>query len=185
MSGAGPLHAPSLDSRELRRVFGLFSTGVTVVTAIKPGPQPVGVTANSVTSVSLDPPLLLWCLSNQSSSGEAFGIGAPFAIHVLADHQRDIALHFASSGPAKFPVDDQWRAHPVPLPIAGALARIECRVRRRYPGGDHVIIVGEVDAMSAQPGAPLVFHASRFGRFLQDQGPTDVDVWRETDTTKK
>lgn len=185
MPGAGPPPALSMDSRELRRVFGLFSTGVTVVTAIKPGPQPVGVTANSVTSVSLDPPLILWCLSSQSSSGEAFGIGAPFAIHVLADHQRDIALHFARSGHAKFSVDDRWRAQPVPPPIAGALARIECRVKYRYPGGDHVIIVGEVDAMTAQPGAPLVFHASRFGRFVQDQGPTDVDVWRDSDSTKK
>lgn len=169
------------DPRELRRIFGLFSTGVTVITAVNPGPEPVGITANSITSVSLDPPLVLWCLSNRSSGLGAFEIGAPFAIHVLAAHQRDTALHFARSGQRKFEEDPHWRNHPEPLTIAGALARIECHVKHRYPGGDHTIIVGEVDAMTAQSGSPLVFHASRFGRFVADPAPTDVDVWRDGD----
>lgn len=167
----------SMDPRELRRVFGLFTTGVTVVTGINPGSEPVGVTANSVTSVSLDPPLILWCLANKSSSLRAFAIGAPFAIHILAAHQADIALHFARSGASKFDVDAWWRAHPSPPVIDEALARIECRVEYLHPGGDHTIIVGAIEKLDARKASPLAFHASRFGRFAADQEKASVDVW--------
>jgi flavin reductase (DIM6/NTAB) family NADH-FMN oxidoreductase RutF len=165
-----------MDARELRRVFGLFTTGVTVVTAVGPGPEPVGVTANSVTSVSLDPPLILWCLANKSTSLGAFGPGAPFAIHILAAHQADIALHFARSGRSKFEVDDWWRSHPSPPDVDGALARIECRVDALHGGGDHTIIVGAVTGLQARAAAPLVFHASRFGRFERDCGAGEADA---------
>lgn len=168
-----------MDARELRRVFGLFTTGVTVVTAVGPGPEPVGVTANSVTSVSLEPPLILWCLANKSTSLGAFGPGAPFAIHILAAHQADIALHFARSGRSKFEVDDWWRSHPTPPEVDGALARIECRVDALHGGGDHTIIVGAVTGLRARAAAPLAFHASRFGRFEQDRGSSEVDVWSQ------
>ena len=166
-----------MDSRELRRVFGLFTTGVTVVTAVNPGPEPVGVTANSVTSVSLDPPLILWCLANKSSSLAAFTIDAPFAIHILAANQADIALHFARAGHAKFEVDEWWRTHPVPPQIDGALARMECRVSDLHRGGDHTIIVGRIEAISTRSASPLAFHASRFGRFTADPAGGDVEVW--------
>lgn len=166
-----------MDSRELRKVFGLFTTGVTVVTAVNPGPEPVGVTANSVTSVSLDPPLMLWCLANKSASLAAFALEARFAIHILAAHQADIALHFARSGQAKFEVDDWWRAHPVPPTIDGALARIECRVTSLHPGGDHTIIVGEIEAIGTRSAPPLAFHGSRFGRFTSDPTGGAIDVW--------
>ena len=166
-----------MDPRELRKVFGLFTTGVTVVTAINPGPEPVGVTANSVTSVSLDPPLILWCLANKSSSLRAFAKGAPFAIHILAESQADIALHFARSGASKFDVDLWWRSHPTPPVIDGALARIEFRVSELYPGGDHTIIVGAIESLQARSVAPLAFHASRFGRFSIDQSSAAAEVW--------
>lgn len=166
-----------MDARELRRVFGLFTTGVTVVTAINPGPEPVGVTANSVTSVSLDPPLILWCLANKSSSLRAFAKDSPFAIHILAAHQADIALHFARSSGSKFEVDPWWRSHPTPPEIDGALARIECRVAELHPGGDHTIIVGAIEKVSTRTVAPLAFHASRFGRFSVDQASAEVSVW--------
>jgi len=166
-----------MDTRELRKVFGLFTTGVTVVTAINPGPEPVGVTANSVTSVSLDPPLILWCLANKSSSLKAFALDAPFAIHILAAHQADIALHFARSRASKFDVDAWWRSHPTPPDIEGALARIECRVSHLYPGGDHTIIVGAIEKVSTRNAQPLAFHASRFGRFSNDQSASEVSPW--------
>ena len=166
-----------MDPRELRRVFGLFTTGVTVVTAVNPGPEPVGVTANSVTSVSLDPPLILWCLANKSGSMGAFALDAPFAIHILAAHQADIALHFARAGGAKFEVDPWWRSHPDPPDIDGALARIDCRVMALYPGGDHTIIVGAIHKVGSRQTPPLAFHASRFGRFSIDQSAAAVDPW--------
>jgi flavin reductase (DIM6/NTAB) family NADH-FMN oxidoreductase RutF len=166
-----------MDPRELRKVFGLFTTGVTVVTAVNPGPEPVGVTANSVTSVSLDPPLILWCLANKSSSMGAFAQGKPFAIHILAAHQADIALHFARSGGAKFEVDPWWRSHPQPPEIDGVLARIECRVTALHPGGDHTIIIGAIDKLASRQAAPLAFHGSRFGRFSVDQAAAAVDAW--------
>ncbi len=166
-----------MDARELRRVFGLFTTGVTVVTAVNPGPEPVGVTANSVTSVSLDPPLVLWCLANKSSSLSAFKVGAPFAIHILAADQADIALHFARSGATKFDVDDWWRSRPSPPVINGALARMACHVTDLHPGGDHTIIVGAIDSLESRSAPPLAFHASRFGRFTVDRGSGEVDAW--------
>lgn len=166
-----------MDPRELRRVFGLFATGVTVVTAVHPGPEPVGITANSFTSVSLDPPLILWCLANRSSSLAAFELGAPFAIHILAENQADIALHFARPGRNKFEVDDWWRSHPEPPTLDGALARIACRVSQLYPGGDHTIIVGAIEDCSSRSAPPLAFHASRFGQFVQAPTSAKVEVW--------
>lgn len=168
-----------MDTRELRRVFGLFTTGVTVVTAVNPGPEPVGVTANSVTSVSLEPPLMLWCLANKSSSLAAFSLGSPFAIHILAVNQSDIALHFARSGQGKFEVDAWWRAHPSPPVIDGALARIECRVESLLPGGDHTIIVGHIESVSLNSAQPLAFHASRFGSFTPDRSGVGAEVWAD------
>lgn len=168
---------PAAKPQDLRRVFGLFTTGVTVVTGVSESIEPVGVTANSVTSVSLDPPLLLWCLANKSGSLSAFKLGAAFAVHVLAAHQKDIALHFARAGGAKFEVDAWWRAHPEPPIIAEALARIGCRVESLYAGGDHTIIVGRVEALDSRNDAPLAFQGSRFGRFEPSAGDGEMNVW--------
>lgn len=169
---------PAFSARELRDAFGLFATGVTVVTAVRPNGEPVGATANSFTSVSLDPPLLLWCLAGSSSTLEAFEIGAAFAVHVLAHDQRELALHFARRAREKFDVDPHWRAHPSPPHVAEALCRLECRVTALHPGGDHVIIIGEVLAL-ARPGdgPPLAFHRGRFGQFTPDESSPYVDVW--------
>lgn len=165
-------------ARELRAAFGAFSTGVTVVTAVRPDGEPVGATANSFTSVSLDPPLILWCLSNQSTSLPAFTPGAPFAVHVLGHEQRDLALHFARHGWEKFDVDPHWRRAPEPPHIASALCRLDCRVHSVLPGGDHWIIIGEVMFMTRQEGAPLVFHAGHFGRFTSDLDLDAAQAWK-------
>jgi 3-hydroxy-9,10-secoandrosta-1,3,5(10)-triene-9,17-dione monooxygenase reductase component len=166
-----------MDTDELRRVFGLFTTGVTVVTAVTPAQEPVGVTANSVTSVSLDPPLMLWCLANKSRSLAAFVEGAPFAINILAADQSDIALRFARSGEAKFDVEDRRPGPGTPPVVRGALARIVCRVTQRHPGGDHTIIVGQVESLESRSAPPLVFHGGRFGRFTRGQDAAQVDSW--------
>jgi flavin reductase (DIM6/NTAB) family NADH-FMN oxidoreductase RutF len=167
-----------LSTRDLRDAFGLFATGVTVVTAVAPNGEPVGTTANSFTSVSLDPPLLLWCLATSSSTRTAFVVGAPFAVHVLAHDQRDLALHFARRSRDKFEVDGHWRAKPTPPHVADALCRFECLVSEVHPAGDHVIIVGEVVTVTRQQsGSALAFFSGRFGSFVSDRGSPHVDAW--------
>jgi flavin reductase (DIM6/NTAB) family NADH-FMN oxidoreductase RutF len=168
----------ALTARELRDAFGAFATGVTVVTAVRPDGEPVGTTANSFTSVSLDPPLVLWCLSNQSTSLTAFTPGSPFAVHVLGHEQHDLAIHFARRWREKFDIDPHWRREPEPPHIADALCRFVCRVHSILPGGDHRIIVGEVVSFAQRNGAPLVFHAGRFGRFIPDLGADAAQAWK-------
>jgi flavin reductase (DIM6/NTAB) family NADH-FMN oxidoreductase RutF len=167
----------SFTQRDLRDAFGLFATGVTVVTALRPDGEAVGVTANSFTSVSLEPPLLLWCLSAGSSGVSAFIPGAAFVVHVLSHHQLDLALNFARRAHDKFEIDPGWRTKAHPPHLADALCRFECRVHAVHPGGDHLIVVGEVLTIVRAPGAPLAFHSGRFGSFSADPGVPKVDVW--------
>jgi flavin reductase (DIM6/NTAB) family NADH-FMN oxidoreductase RutF len=170
-------HPSRLGARELRDVFGTFATGVTVVTAVRADGEPVGLTANSFTSVSLDPPLILWCLSVKSKSIAAFSPGAPFSVHVLAHHQRDLAMHFAQVGRERFEVDPYWRDNPKPPRIAEVLSRLDCRVHSSFSGGDHWIIVGEVLATEKAAGEPLAFHAGRFGRFEVEMNESEAEAW--------
>jgi 3-hydroxy-9,10-secoandrosta-1,3,5(10)-triene-9,17-dione monooxygenase reductase component len=167
----------SFSQRELRDAFGSFATGVAVITAVRQDGEPIGITANSLTSVSLDPPLLLWCIAGTSSSAGLFEPGMPFAVHVLAHEQRDLAMHFARKNRAKFDVDRHWRANPHPPHIADVLCRFDCRVHARHDGGDHVIVVGEVTGITQQPGAPLTFHAGRFGAIEPERGTVRIDPW--------
>jgi 3-hydroxy-9,10-secoandrosta-1,3,5(10)-triene-9,17-dione monooxygenase reductase component len=167
--------------RELRDAFGLFATGVTVVTAVRPDGTPVGVTANSFASVSLEPPLLLWCLASSSSSVAAFTHGASFAVHILAHHQLDLALNFARRTDDKFGAERHWRNKLQPPHLADALCRFDNKVHAVHSGGDHLIIVGEVLGIAGGPGTPLAFHAGRFGNFSADRGIGKVDIWEGLD----
>lgn len=160
--------AVSLDPAQLRRAFSAFATGVTVVTGVRDDGVPVGVTANSFTSVSLAPPLLLWCLSAGSASASAFTREAPFAVHVLERSQRDVALHFARRVPEKFETDPEWHRERAPPALADVLVRFDCRVESLHAAGDHVIIVGRVQRVCQRPGTPLVFHEGRFGAFRRE-----------------
>jgi flavin reductase (DIM6/NTAB) family NADH-FMN oxidoreductase RutF len=171
----------SFTQRDLRDAFGLFATGVTVVTAVRPDGEPVGVTVNSFASVSLEPPLLLWCLAGGSSGVAAFTPGAAFAVHVLSHHQLDLAVHFARRTHEKFELDQPWRNKPYPPHLVEALCRFDCRVSTVHGGGDHLIILGEVLDIARAPGTPLAFHASRFGSFSADPGVGKMDVWEGLD----
>lgn len=151
-----------MDPRALRQIFGLFATGVTVVTARHGDDDPVAITANSFTSVSIDPPLVLWCLDKRSRHIPAFAREARFAIHVLKRDQAEVALHHARSIAPATVSPSGGEAPPV---VEDALARIECRVFDCHAAGDHIIIVGKVDGIEQADGAPLVFHASQFGGF--------------------
>ncbi|WP_323767099.1 flavin reductase family protein [Antarctobacter sp.] len=151
------------DSRAFRDALGRFGTGVTVVTCAT-STGPLGITANSFSSVSLDPPLVLWAPAKSSSRYPFFMAADRFAIHVLGTAHVDLCKGFARSGDA---FDDaNWRlsASGVPL-IEDCLARFECRQVAAHDGGDHSIILGRVERAVAHDGAPLLFQAGRYGSF--------------------
>ncbi|WP_030803027.1 styrene monooxygenase/indole monooxygenase family protein [Streptomyces sp. NRRL F-2799] len=155
-------HAVRFDGRELRRALGQYATGVTVVTARAPDGRNVGMTANSFTSVSLDPPLVLWCPGKNSPSLPDFTDASHFAVHVLAADQHHLSRQFAT------PADDKFRGTPTTPGIAGtplldgAVARFQCRTVQRVDAGDHIIFLGEVEEYEADGGAPLVFHSGYY-----------------------
>ena len=162
--------APGFSQREFRDALGRFATGVTVVTACAPDGTPVGLTANSFNSVSLDPPLVLWSLARSASTMEVFSHCAHYAVNVLSAAQVAVAQQFAARGIDRFAgVAYTLGAHGVPL-LDGALATFECFSRSQHAEGDHVIFVGEVErcrrADAAQPGAPhaapLLYHGGKF-----------------------
>ncbi len=166
-----------LDAEALRRAFGTFATGVTVVTAIKPNGEAAGVTANSFTSVSLDPPLVLWCLQNSSTSLSAFTAGRRFSVNVLAAHQGRTALQFSGKAPAKFPNMPRLDPDGPPPRLVGCLCRLDCIAIAVHPGGDHRIIVGRVIGIEQGSGEPLCFHGGRFGHFELDPTSREVTTW--------
>ena len=136
----------ALDPRALRNAFGSFPTGVTVVTALGDDGTPVGFTANSFTSVSLAPPLLLVCPARRLTSFPVFAACARFAVSVLAEGQEDVANTFASFEGDRFAAVSWQPDHAgVPL-IEAAAAQFSCRTRQVVEAGDHVLLLGEIDA---------------------------------------
>lgn len=154
---------PSFSSQEFRAALGMFATGVTIVTARTADGQPIGLTANSFNSVSLDPPLVLWSLAQAAASLPAFRAGSHYAINVLAADQRDLAERFALKGADRWAgVASSTGIGGAPL-LTGAAATFECFNRSRYEEGDHLIFVGEVERCGWREGAsPLLFHGGRF-----------------------
>jgi flavin reductase (DIM6/NTAB) family NADH-FMN oxidoreductase RutF len=155
--------AQTFTTAELRRALGAFATGVTVVTT--GGPAGVyGVTANSFTSVSLEPPLVLFCLQRRSPGRRLIEANGAFAVNVLAGDQERLGRRFASRdrGSAMFDgVEHRLGATGAPI-LAGA-AHIECRLAGLHAAGDHVIVVGHVLGLGVDHAAsPLLFHAGRF-----------------------
>lgn len=136
------------DSRRLREGFGEFMTGVTVVTTRDTDGQPAGLTANSFSSLSLDPPLLLFSLGKDSNTFGAFDTPNGFVVHVLGDDQRDLATTFATRDIDRFEGVD-WAPGFDDLPrISGCLAVFECSREHVYEGGDHLILVGRIERMT-------------------------------------
>lgn len=135
---------------DFRRAASHFITGVTVVTTLDEGAEPVGLTVNSFSTVSLDPPLVLFCLGRDSDTFAAFRQAVGYVIHVLGGDQMELATRFAAKGADRFQ-DLDWHPNPEGLPIvAGALARFECDLVSAYEGGDHVILVGGVRRLAYQ-----------------------------------
>jgi flavin reductase (DIM6/NTAB) family NADH-FMN oxidoreductase RutF len=158
------------DGRALRNAFGRFGTGVTVITVQTPEGA-LGMTANSFSSVSLDPPLVLWSAARRSKRHDVFAQAAFYCIHILGSDQAPLANHFATQG-HDFTAFD-WTPGPDGAPqLAGCLAAFHCAAFAVHPAGDHSMIVGEVTHAAAQSGAGagLLFDQGRFGTFTpQDQ----------------
>ena len=146
----------SFDPRTYRDALGQFATGVTIITARDADNRPVGVTANSFNSVSLDPPLVLWSLAKSSRSMPAFEQAIDFNVHILASDQDALSNRFASRSADKFAGLDIGEDGP-PL-LDGCTARFRCKTRHSYEGGDHVIFVGEVVGFEHDEKPPLLFH---------------------------
>ncbi|KFI31655.1 flavin reductase [Haematobacter massiliensis] len=160
-----PIFTPDRDhERDFRDALGRFATGVTVVTT-QTAAGPIAITANSFAAVSLNPPLVLWSPARMSSRFDAFVAAERFAIHVLAAGQNDVARHFTKQGTDFTGVPLTESDTGIPL-IEGCLARFECRQHAVHEGGDHVIIVGEVERAAYDDGKPLVFHAGHFGNLV-------------------
>ena len=155
--------SPSFSSQEFRAALGSFATGVTVVTALDPDGQPVGLTASSFNSVSLSPPLVLWSLSKRAGSMPAFTQGSHYAINILAAGQRLLAERFASKDVDRFAgVAFRQGAGGAPV-LEGSAAVFECYNRSQYEEGDHIIFVGEVERCERHEGAlPLIYHGGRY-----------------------
>ena len=131
--------------KELRQAFGAFATGVTVVTTLTPDGEPIGFTANSFTSVSLDPPLLLVCIAKSSTNLQSFSHCEHFAINVLSETQKDVSARFASRVEDRF-ADTLWQRGSAGTPlIDGAVAWFECSTDNLVDAGDHLILIGRVN----------------------------------------
>jgi len=156
--------SPSFDSSFFRAALGRFPTGVTVITAAPEGMPPVGLTVSSFNSVSLDPPLVVWSLSRNSSSLKAIEQSDRYVIHVLGSDQMSVSQRFAS-GPAseRFNGIALTRAPNgsprLDLPCA---AWFECANHRRYEEGDHIIFIGAVEHCARTDALPLVYHAGGY-----------------------
>ena len=152
----------SFDSRQLRNVLGTFTTGVTIVTTRDPHGVPHGVTANSFSSVSLEPPLVLWSQALTSRSLPAFQESDYFAVNVLAEDQIEVSKHFARPQDDKFAsvkYSDGLGGVPV---LEGTVAHFECVKVAEYPAGDHVIYLGRVERVSHSGRRPLAFSHGRY-----------------------
>lgn len=151
-----------INSREFRNAVGQFATGVTIVTTTDADGNPVGVTANSFSSVSLDPPLVLWSLAKSAHSIQAYQTFGYFGIHVLSVDQKPMSDTFARSGEDKFSgVDFQTLECGIPA-FDGCAARLVCKTNYQYDGGDHIIFVGEVLDCIQNNKPPLLFHSGKY-----------------------
>jgi flavin reductase (DIM6/NTAB) family NADH-FMN oxidoreductase RutF len=155
---------PSVDSIAFREAISHFATGVTVITTVHEG-TPAGITASAVSSLSLEPVLILVCINHTSSTHTAIDGSGRFVVNVLGEDDGELALHFARPSADKFASVELDAAYDLPV-LKKAIAHFVCDVHERFPGGDHSIFIGLVRECAAVPGRhPLLYFRSRFGRF--------------------
>ena len=151
-----------LDTRHFRNAMGRFTTGVTIVTCLDASGQPVGLTANSFNSLSLDPPLLLWSLRSASPSMAAFEAAPRFAVNVLTESQVELSRRFASRSEDRF-ADLAWALgdHGAPV-LSGCAAVFECELLSHQIAGDHRLFIGRVLACTESALPPLLFQSGHY-----------------------
>jgi len=156
-------HGPSMDKRHLRNALGRYVTGVTVITTRTADGKLEGLTANSFSAVSLEPPLVLWSLRDTASSLSGFESAGHFAVNVLGAWQFSLSQHFATRNEDKFKnVVHAPGLGGCPL-LFGALATFECVKETSVVGGDHVVFFGRIQRAAYRDGEPLIFHAGKYG----------------------
>lgn len=152
----------AFDSLDLRRTLGAFATGITVITTLDTNGKPQGITVNSLTAVSLNPPLILWSLAVKTFHFKAFQTAKRFAVNILAEDQGGLSERFA------FMLNDKFAGLKVnaglggvPL-LEGCAAALECHTETTYPGGDHLIILGWVERVHCDRRSPLLYHNGHY-----------------------
>ena len=152
---------------DFRAVLGRYATGVTVVTTRTPGGEPVGLTVNSFTSVSLEPPLVLFCLDREAGSVPAFETANGFAVNILGAGQEAVSNRFADPLAARFSSHGVagWSTG-API-LADALAALDCSVHARHDGGDHIILVGRVQQLAVlADDEPLIYWRGAYRKLV-------------------
>lgn len=153
----------AFDSRDFRSALGCFATGIAVITAQPDDGPPVGVTVNSFSSVSLDPPLVLYCLGKWSQSFDALANAPGFVVNVLAEDQKELSVRFSrSTSQERFsglPVTGGVTGAPI---LAGCLATLDCTREAVHDAGDHIVIVGRVQELAWREGRPLLYYRGAY-----------------------
>ncbi|HYL99796.1 MAG TPA: flavin reductase family protein [Blastocatellia bacterium] len=153
-----------VEKDEFRTALGRFASGVTVITVRTADQQPHGMTVSAFSSLSLEPPLVLVCIDKNASLHPCLKEGDSFAVNILSEEQETVSRRFASREGDRF--DGIGYALGVlgsPL-LEGAMAHLECKVKMVYPGGDHTIFVGEVEATTVAEGRPLTYYRGGYAR---------------------
>ena len=157
-----------MDMRDYRRALGSFPTGVTIVTAFDRSGEPWGLTANSFTSVSLDPPVISVCVAKSGRVFPTLAASDRFAVSILSAGQKALALHFASNVENRFTGTDWTGGQGAPL-LPGASAHLDCAVHGRVDAGDHEILLGRVLHYAYAPVPPLVYCRGAFFSAPQEE----------------
>ena len=159
----------AIEQQKLRQCFGAFMTGVTVVTAMDDRGKPIGFTANSFTSVSLDPPLLLICVDNSSDHIETYRNGSGFMVNILAEDQKDLSNRFASPIEDRFEgIDWQKSENGNPM-LGGTAAFFDCSTENVIDAGDHQIIIGRVHNCASNGKSGLGYHRGQYFTLANQQ----------------
>jgi flavin reductase (DIM6/NTAB) family NADH-FMN oxidoreductase RutF len=168
---------------DLREAMGHFATGVTVITSVGEDGEPVGTTANAVTSLSLEPPLVLVCFDLKSATLTAIRSHGAFAVNVLGQRQRQLSANFAKRGLAAVWDGVTHHRGPTGSPrLADVIAVVECTVEQAMPGGDHEIVIGRVQHVetNSEGATPLLFWRGRYGAMDAQAATEPADGWAHT-----
>ena len=167
-----------VNREHMRRVMGRFASGVTIITTRHEGID-YGLTASAVSSLSLDPPMLLICINKTSNTQKAIEASRVFGVNILRGNQSEVARRFATSDPDKYTGQSvSYGALGVPL-LDDMLATIECRVTEIVSGGTHSVFLAEVEAAHAAEGMPLATFRGRLGRFVDLHSQHAAALWRD------